>query len=263
MKETNMRANRLLQPASFLAIVMAAIIATMTLWTSAAAQPTPIASDSLRTITVNGTGIVSTTPDTASVTLGIRSTMESLKTAQGDVTRRLTGVTETLTEAGIAAEDIKTAQYNITPIPEYDRNGNFKGIQQYEVSVALSVTVRDLDLLGTILDETVSAGVNDVWGISMYVDDTSEATSQARAAAMTDARTRADQFALTEGLLITGVYSINETSAPEPKSTRMDADTGYSLEAGAAEAMPVPISPGSTDIRVDVQVIYIVEQGNG
>jgi uncharacterized protein YggE len=189
--------------------------------------------------------------------------MESLKTAQGDVTRRLTGVTETLTEAGIPADDIRTTQYNITPIPEYDRNGNYKGIQQYEVSVALTVTVRDLDLLGTILDETVSAGVNDVWGISMFVDDTTEAASQARSAAMADARTRADQFALTEGLLITGVYSINELSAPEPKSARMEEDAAYSMEAGTDAAMPVPISPGPTDIRVDVQVIYTVEQGNG
>lgn len=246
------------------ALTMALTIATMGIWTSAAAQPTPVPGDALRTITVNGTGIVSTTPDTASVTLGIRSTMESLKKAQGDVTRRLTGVTETLTKAGIAKEDIKTTQYNINPIPEYDRNGNFKGIQQYEVSVALTVTVRDLDVLGTILDETVSAGVNDVWGISMYVDDTTEAASQARAAAMTDARARADEFALAEGLLITGVYSITETSAPEPKSTRMDSSANYSLEAGsAADAMPVPVSPGSTDIRVDVQVIYIIEQGNG
>ena len=180
------------QFATIFAIGMALIIATMALWTSASAQPTPIPGDALRTISVTGTGIVSTTPDTASVTLGIRSTMESLKTAQGDVTRRLTGVTETLTKAGIAAEDIKTTQYTINPIPEYDRNGNYKGISQYEVSVALTVTVRDLDVLGTILDETVSAGVNDVWGISLFVDDTTAAASQARSAAMADARARAE-----------------------------------------------------------------------
>ena len=249
---------------SIFATVMALIIATMALWTSAAAQSTPIPADALRTITVSGTGIVSTTPDTASVTLGIQVTNESLKTAQDDVSRRLTGVTDTLTKAGIAKEDIKTSSYNVNPVSEYDRAGNYKGISQYKVSVAMTVTVRDLDALGTILDATVSAGVNDVWGISMYVDDTSEAASQARTAAMTDARARADEFARAEGLLITGVYSITETSAPSPKSESMNAPMDFSAgEARSAEAMPVPISAGSTDIRVDVQVIYTVEQGNG
>ena len=251
-------------PAPIFTIVLALIVATMALWTSAAAQPTPIATDALRTITVSGTGIVSTTPDTASVTLGIRSTNESLKTAQDDVSRRLTGVTGTLTKAAIADEDIKTSQYSISPILEHDRNGNYKGVKGYEVSVSLTVTIRDVDLLGTILDESVSAGVNDVWGISMYVDDTSEAAGQARSAAMADARTRAEQLALSEGLLITGVYSINETSAPDPKSTRMEASRDYAADSvSSEEAMPVPISPGSTDIRVDVQVVYITQQGNG
>ena len=247
----------------FLISVLVSIVALMP--SVAAAQPTPVAGETIRTITVNGTGVVSTTPDTASVMLGIRSTNESLQTAQDDVTRRLTGVTQTLTEAGIAEEDIATAQYTITPIPEYDRNGNYKGIQQYEVSVGLTVTVHDLDLLGTLLDSTVNAGVNDVWGISMYVDDTSAAASEARDAAMADARARAEEYARAEGLLITGVYSINELSAPEPKSTRMDAamDVDYESASGAAEAMPVPISPGSTEIRVDVQVVYEIEQGNG
>ncbi len=246
--------------------LMALIVATVALLPSvAAAQSTPVAEETIRTITVNGTGVVSTTPDTASVMLGIRSTNESLHTAQGDVTRRLTGVTQTLIEAGIAEEDITTAQYTIIPIPEYDRDGNYKGIQQYEVSVGLAVTVHDLDLLETLLDSTVDAGVNDVWGISMYVDDTSAAASEARTAAMADARARAEEYARAEGLLITGVYSINELSAPEPKSTRMDApmDVDYEAASGAAEAMPVPIGPGSTDIRVDVEVVYIIEQGNG
>lgn len=259
-----MNHHQLRKPTSLFTIAIAVILATMALWSPAAAQQTPIPTDSLNTISVSGTGIVSTTPDTASISLGIRSTNESLKTAQDDVSRRLTGVTGTLTKAGIAEEDIKTSQYNISPIREHDRNGNYKGVKGYEVSVALTVTIRDLDQLGTVLDEAVSAGVNDIGGIAMYVDDTSKAANKARTAAMDDARRRAEQLALGEGLLITGVYSIVETSAPEPKATRMEPPMDYAAETSSTQdAMPVPISPGSTDIRVDVQVVYIVEQGNG
>lgn len=231
-----------------------------------AAQSTPITpipeSEIVRTIAVSGTGIASTTPDTASVTLGIEARNESLKTAQDDVSRRLTSVTETVTGLGVSAEDLQTSNYSIYPVPEYDRDGNYEGIQHYEVSVTLDVTVRDLDSLGTILDETVSAGVNNVGGISLYVDDTSVAASQARAAAMEDARARADEYASSSGVLITGVYSITETSAPVPKSSEMRMEAPMAADAEES-SMPVPISPGSSEIRVDVDVIFTIEQGNG
>lgn len=252
-------------PATIFLVLMAIVLAATAAWApAAAAQPTPIPSDALRTITVQGTGIVSTTPDTAAVTLGIRTSNESLKAAQDDVTGRLTTVTETLTGLGIAAEDVKTSSYNINPINEYDDDGNFRGIRGYEVSVSLRVTVRDLDSLGNVLDQSVDAGVNDVWGISMYVNDTTEAANQARQAAMADARSRAEEFARSEGLLITGVYLITEDSAPAPPTQRSTQDASYTMEADMAEAnTPVPISPGSTDVRVDVTVVYIIEQGNG
>lgn len=261
----NLSSNSRRNPAAIFLVLMALVLAATAAWAPvAAAQPTPIPADALRTITVEGTGIVSTTPDTAAVTLGIRTSNESLTTAQDDVTARLGTATETLTGLGIAAEDIKTSSYNINPINQYDDDGNFRGIRGYEVSVSLRVTVRDLDTLGEVLDQAVDAGVNDVWGISMYVNDTTEAANQARQAAMDDARARAEEFARSEGLLITGVYLITETSAPAPPAQRSSQDAPYAVDADMAESSsPVPISPGSTDVRVDVTVIYIIEQGNG
>jgi hypothetical protein len=246
---------------ALLGMVTLLLMASMVAWSPVSAQPTPVPADAMRTITVQGTGIVSTTPDTASVTLGVRQTNESLKAAQDDVSGRAARLTQMLTDNGIAEEDVKTTNYSINPIPEYDRNGNYEGISGYEVSLALTVTIRDLQVLGTILDQSVEAGANDIWGISMFVDDTAEAANQARAAAMADARARADELARAEGLLITGVFMIHETSAPEPAAERMyDA-----MEADAAGEAPssVPISAGSSEIRVDVIVVYIIEQGNG
>src|SRR5690606_11084254 len=137
----------------------------------------------------------------------------------------------------------KTSQYSVNPIPEYDRNDNYVGVSEYEVSVRLTVTVRDLELVGTILDSAVTAGANYVWGISMYVDDTTEAASQAREAAIADARTRADQYAQSEGQLVTGVYSIIELSAPQPKTERMESTADYAAPTSSGDvSSEVPIS---------------------
>ncbi|HWV25097.1 MAG TPA: SIMPL domain-containing protein [Thermomicrobiales bacterium] len=257
-----MRSNRPLRP--IIIVILAALMTIMAFGPTVSAQEA-IAPDSLRTITVSGTGIVSVKPDTATVTLGVVHSEDKLKDAQDKVTSDLTEVTAKLKEAGIADDDLATSQYNVRPINEYDRNGNFKGVSSYEVSAALTVTVRDLGKLGDILDAATSAGANQIWGISMYVDDTTEAANQARTAAMADARNRADTFARSEGLLITGVYSVNESMAPQPKAISMDASGDFAAPMAARdeESSPVPISTGTTEIRVEVQVVYIIEQGNG
>lgn len=248
------------------AVVMAVMIGLMTGGATIAAQADPpIAPDSLRTISVSGTGIISVKPDTANVTLGTVHNETELKDAQDKVTADLEAVTAKLKEAGVADEDLATSQYNVRPINEYDRNGNFKGVKSYEVSAALNVTVRDLDKLGEILDQATSAGANQIWGISMYVDDTTEPANQARAAAMDDARNRAEAFARSEGLLITGVFSIVESWAPEPKAVDMSGSGEFAMADVAREeaSNPVPISAGTTEVRVEVRVVYIMEQGNG
>lgn len=244
-----------------LGMVTLLLMASMVAWSPVSAQSTPVPAENLRTITVQGTGIVSTTPDTASVTLAVRQTNESLKAAQDEVSGRAARLTQMAIDNGIAEEDIKTSNYSINPIPEYDRNGNYEGISGYEVSLSLAITVRDLDALGTILDQAVEAGANDIWGISMFVDDTTEAANQARAAAMADARARAEELARAEGLLISGVFSIVETTAPAPPAERM-YDMGEA-DVAAEAVSSVPISPGSTQLRVQVIVVYIIEQGNG
>lgn len=259
-----MHTRTLLRPA--VAVLMAIVIGIMSFGTSVAAQEsTPIPPDSLRTITVQGVGIVSVKPDTATVTLGVVHSEESLKDAQDKVTADLDAITAALKDAGIAEKDLATSQYNVQPINEYDRNDNFQGVKGYEVSVSLNVTIRNLETLGNILDTATSAGANQIWGISMYVDDTTEAASQARTAAMEEAHNRAETLARSEGLLITGVYSIEETMAPQPKPIDMEASRDLAApQASSAESSnPVPISTGTTEIRVGVEVVYIIEQGNG
>jgi uncharacterized protein len=249
--------------ASLVPLVAAFLLTAGLLWAPAASAQTPIPGQvELSTITVSGTGSVNVAPDTASVILGVESEDTSLKTAQDDATTRIAAVTEVLTAAGIAEDDIQTASYNIYPIPRYDDDGNYRGVQGYQVSTSLSVTVRDTDVLGTLLDEAVAAGANAIWGISFFVDDPSGPASQARGLAVQDARAKADEYAEASGVVIAGVHTLRETSAPAPKAEE------YVMSAADAEmargaAAPVPISVGSTEIRVDVEIVFEITQANG
>jgi uncharacterized protein YggE len=187
-----------------------------------AQTPEPGTETITRTVSVSGTGVVKLDPDTANINLGVVSNDESLEVAQQTVSENLASITQSLTDAGIAAEDIQTSSYNVYPVPEYDRDGNYVGVERYEVSAGLTVIVRDIDSVGTVLDGAVEAGANNVWGISFYVDDPSSAASQARQAAVDDARAKADELATAGGMVIVNIISIDETAAPEPMAREYD-----------------------------------------
>jgi uncharacterized protein YggE len=228
----------------------------------AATAQTPVPAEIIRTISVTGTGRVNASPDAASVMFGIESRNEALAVAQDDVTENAERLTAMLLEKGIAEKDILTSSYDVFPVNEYDRNGNFVGVDHYQVTLSLSVTVRDLDMVGTLLDEGVTAGATFVGGISFFVADPAPYMEQAREAAVNDARVKADQYAQLSGSIITGVYSIEEMSSPMPAAQDFPMmDMAESDSAGASRA--VPVSPGQTEIVVTIDVVYSIEPGNG
>lgn len=243
------------------ALTVAAVAAPALLGStpSVAAQATPTPEETMRTIAVTGTGIVSVKPDIAIVTVGVQETNESLETAQNAVIDALNAMMKTITDAGVAEKDVVTSGYNVSPIPNYDSDGNYIGVKGYQVSSSLTVTVRKIETVGTLLDALVKSGANQVWGISFSVDDPSKPASQARKAAVEDARQKADELAMAAGAVVTGVVSIVESSAPAPKAME------YAAPAAAADgaSREVPVSTGTTDVEVDVQVVFEIDVAAG
>jgi len=254
-------AYRSIARSGLLVILVAALLTTV--GPSADAQSTPVPTDpsAIRTISVAGEGIVRLDPDTADVSLTVQSISTSLKTAQDNVTEGLASVTDVLTEAGVAPDDIATASYEIFPQNEYDDNGNFEGISGFNVTATLTVTIRDIDTVGTILDAAITGGATGINGIRFYTDDPAVPASEARTMAITNARAKADELAAATGVRIVGVYSIQETSAPPPQPYEFEA-ADVAMASGAEQARQVPISPGQSEIRVDVQVVFEIEPEN-
>jgi len=226
------------------------------------AQSTPSPMENPRTISVGGTGIVTVDPDLATITIGAQNQSKSLATAQEENSTAITTVTKVLTDSGIETKDIQTSGYTINPVTKYDDNGNYAGIIGYQVDTVLSVTVRDITKVGTLLDAVVSAGANQVLGVSFSVADPAKPTSEARKAAVDDARAKADELAQASGVVVTGVLSIQETSAPMPKAQDFGAAASAPSDSSGV-ARQVSISPGSSDLEVDVQIVFEVSAANG
>ena len=135
---------------------------------------------------------------------------------------------------------------SLGPVYDYTSN-NAQKIRGYQLSNMVSVTVRDLDKVADVLDDSVAAGATSVNGITFDVADRTGAEAKAREAAMADAKAKATTLSTAAGVSITGVASISE-------SVSTPIWYGRDFAAGGAAEASTPVMPGSTDVTITVNV---------
>jgi uncharacterized protein YggE len=154
--------------------------------------------------------------------------------------------------AGVAEKDIQTTNFSIYPQQQYDKDGKITGIL-YMVDNTVYVTVRDLTKLGGLLDASVTAGANTINSISFDVADKTAALSQARLAAVSDARKQADELTGATGVSLGTVQTISYYDTTVPVSVQ------YSRADMAAAGGSVPVQAGSMQITTTVTIVYEIK----
>ena len=204
------------------------------------------------TISVAGSGKVTIVPDMATVRLGVLIERKNAKTARADAAQAMTGVIAALKALGIADKDIATSTVSLSPV--YDYSNNSQTIRGYQLQNMVTVTVRDLDKLSDVLDNTVASGATSVDGISFDVADRPAAEAKAREAAVADAKAKAQTLADGVGVKITGVASMSESV-----STPIYYQERAAMAAPAAGDASTPVMPGTTDVEITVQVSFLID----
>jgi uncharacterized protein YggE len=202
-----------------------------------------------RTVTVTGAGMVTLTPDIAYITIGVHSQDPSATVAMTSNNTSAQAVIAAIKAAGVADKDIQTTNFSIYPQQQYDTNGKITGIL-YMVDNSVYVTVRDLTKLGSLLDSSVNAGANSINSISFDVADKTAALSQARLAAVADAKKQADELTGATGVTLGPVQTISyvDNSAPVVYQG--------SRAALANDNGSVPVQSGSMQITTTVTIVY-------
>ncbi len=223
------------------------------------AQTVPIGGAASQGITVVGTGTASGTPDVANVSLGVQTQNASVRMAVQDNQNSMNAILAQLKAIGIADADIRTSNYSIytqAPAPKpVEPNSNGSSTPEpivYVVNNQVDVKVRDITKLSDVLDKSVAAGANNVYGISFSVSDTSKLEADARARAVADAKARAESLAQDAGVSLGSVISITEsfnTPGPVYNAAAVQGQGGGGT----------PIQPGELDVTYSVQIIYAIK----
>lgn len=204
-----------------------------------------------RTINVAGTGSASAAPDLATVNVGVTTMAATAMEALDDNSKAFANVLEVLQEKGIAETDIQTTFFTVNPQFERRPRGEQGDLIGYRVRNEVQVKVRDIDMLGEILDALVTAGSNRISGITFSIADPKPLQDQAREAAVEDAMSRARLYARAAGVSLGQIIAISEQpiSQPSPESAFSDV---------AARGGAVPISPGEVDISATVFILFAI-----
>jgi uncharacterized protein YggE len=203
-------------------------------------------------ITVSGTGEVTATPDLAQIQLGVLTQAPTAKEALKKNNAAMTRLFTTLKGHQIAEKDLQTAQFLVSPQYRRDKQGRqMPEIVGYRVSNQVEVRVRQMSLLGEILDVVVSEGANQVQGIRFSVAEPARLLDEARRKAMADARRRAELYAEAGQVELGKVLVISEQTPVIPRPHYL----GFAERAATA----VPIAPGEHKFQVSITVTYGLE----
>jgi uncharacterized protein YggE len=201
-------------------------------------------------VTVSGTATVSTAPDEAKVSIGVRSQGADTQSAFQANSTTMTAVMKGLAQQGVAKSDAQTTNVNL-----YKQTVNRGTPQETQVWVAenqVEVTIRDLTKTGDIIDAAVAAGATDVGGIQFQLSDPNAARMKALDQAVRNAQGKASAMAAAAGSTVGEVVTIREQT---------EQRYGQPLYAfGSAQAgMPAPttpVSPGNVQTQVTVTAVY-------
>lgn len=209
-----------------------------------------------RSINVVGEGKVSGRNDVAMTTIGYYNVDKDVSVAQAANAKVMDQVMNDLKKMGIEEKDL-TSDYSITPEYTYPANGGPE-LKGYRVSQNVSVKIRDLGKIPSVLALAGKYGANEVGGLNFTIDDRDNLKAQARTKALADARKRAEELAKSLGVRLGSVISFNEYGNPgyydnvanySPLS--IDARGGMT-----AEAVAPAVSSGSQDVVMQVNVTY-------
>lgn len=215
-------------------------------------QPTVEPAAQPRTVSVSGSGKAYLDPDIVHIYVGVHTEGEDAAKAVADNNEQSQQVVDALKALKIDPKDIQTTNFSIYPQQQYDPQGQLTGTR-YAVDNTVYVTLRDLEQLGNALDEVIAAGANSINGIQFDVADRTKALSDARKAAVEDARVQADELAQAANLELGEIQTISTVGVgyPVPMYQGMGGG-GLAVEQAAS----VPINPGQLVVSVDVTVVY-------
>jgi uncharacterized protein YggE len=210
----------------------------------------------IRTLSINGIGKIVLVPDMAYINIGVRNEDVDVTSAlaiNNDMAKR---IADALKAKGVEEKDVQTTNFNVYPSQKYDNFGNITSTA-FVVENTINIKVNKLADLGSLLDEAIRAGANNIYGIQFDIKDRQTVLDQARDLAIKDAQARAQSVASVAGVELGLIQSINVSSSSgiQPMSPYGMGGGGYEKSMDSS----VPVSAGQLEVIFEANLVYEIK----
>jgi uncharacterized protein YggE len=202
------------------------------------------------TISVSGEAQVSVPPDLAEIDGGVTSEAKTAREASDENNAAMGKVLLALKGAGISEKDFQTSRLSLQPQYAPNRSGP-SPVVGYRASNRVTIRLRDVTKIASMIDVLVGAGANDIGGINFTVSQASKLLDEAREQAISDARRKAQIYAKAAAVTLGEPLSISEETAPTP--------VFRGKVAGGMAASAAPVAQGEETLSVTVNVSWAIK----
>jgi uncharacterized protein YggE len=203
-------------------------------------------------ISVTGEATISVPPDLARIEAGVTTDAKTAREASDANNAAMGKVLLALKSTGIDEKDYQTSRLSLQPQYANQNRPGPNVLTGYRATNRVTVKLRDILKVASVIDAVTEAGGNDIGGINFMVSNASKLFDDARAQAIADARRKAEIYAKAAGVALGAPLSISEEGSPGPVMFR---------RAAAPMAADVAIAPGEETLRVTVGVSWAIKEG--
>ena len=206
-----------------------------------------------KVVKTTGTAEIKVTPDKAVIQVGVERQSATAKSAKAAVDNTSRKILAALKVAGIEDKDIQTAYLELQPTSYYEKHVR---INNFTATQSLSVTIRDLSHLDSVMDTVMSAGANRIDGIEYQSSELRKYRDQARDEAAKAAKEKAVALAQALGNQVGKTYSIEEVQQWNNSYSYGGLSANAVFEARDKMPPPPSTAPGQLTVTASVEVSF-------
>ncbi|MFL6793341.1 MAG: SIMPL domain-containing protein [Bradyrhizobium sp.] len=200
-------------------------------------------------ISVAGEATISVAPDQAQIDGGVTSEAKTAREASEANNAAMGKVLLALKGTGIEEKDYQTSRLSLQP--QYPPNRTSpSAITGYRASNRVTIRLRDVTKVASVIDVLVGAGANEIGGIRFVASQVSKVLDDAREKAIADARRKAEIYAKAAGVTLGEPLGISEESPSAPM---------FRGRIAAPMAATTPVAQGEETLSVTVNVSWAIK----
>jgi uncharacterized protein len=208
-----------------------------------------------QTIDVVGDASLTARNDTARIAVSTRGRRPTSRAALSVAAVRMRRVLARVRVLGVESRDVETRFVNVGRTNVAPK-GRPRRIAFVAVN-SVAITVRDVALVGRVVDAAAAGGASGIGGPSFFVADARALYRQALVAAFEVARGKAQDLATQAGRTLGPAVNIREEGFETP--TEEDSGAGLIGAPRRGRRAPTPVRPGTTRVRAAVFVSFALE----